>query len=212
MLTTSSLFNLERRREKSPPLQITAPQPLWSIRRANRRAGRHALVCSVQCAGGQADRQAGSLSTQTHVNDQHSIRRRYLHHCRQTKGAQWAKCPSARVTTTPHTCCPSVCTQPQPRLLFVFVVQLKRSCLTGSPKEKSTLMAVFLSMGNGVWELAGRINPFTAMLARQSLGKRPMKVPNLKSLRHPPPPLHLPTHEHIKRLLSKYTVLKVDLL
>ena len=39
------------------------------------------------------------------------------------------------------------------------------------------------------------------MLVAQSLGKRPIIVPNLS-----------PSHEHVKRFLSKCTVLKVDLL
>ena len=51
----------------------------------------------------------------------------------------------------------------------------------------------------------GHLNPFTAMLA--SLGKRPIKVPNLKSLRLCPSLL-----EHMKEVLSKRTELKFDLL
>ena len=39
-----------------------------------------------------------------------------------------------------------------------------------------------------------------------SLGSRPIKVPNLKSFSLPP------SHEQVKGLLSKSTVLKVDLL
>ena len=39
----------------------------------------------------------------------------------------------------------------------------------------------------------------------------PITVPNLKSLRLPPPP-HPPLHEHMKGFLPKCTVLKVDLL
>ena len=45
------------------------------------------------------------------------------------------------------------------------------------------------------------------MLAAPSLGKRPVKVPNLKSLR-----LFVPLHEQDKGFLSKCTVLKVGLL
>ena len=52
------------------------------------------------------------------------------------------------------------------------------------------------------------VKPFTAMLAALSLGKRPMKVPNLKSFRLFFPPLR----EHLKGLLLKRTVLKPNLL
>ena len=48
------------------------------------------------------------------------------------------------------------------------------------------------------------INPFTAT---PSHGKRPVKVPNLKSLR-----LFPISHEHLKGFLPKCTVLKLDLL
>ena len=51
------------------------------------------------------------------------------------------------------------------------------------------------------------INPFTAMLAIVSLGKRPVKVPNLKIMKAFSPP-----HEHVKGFLSKCTVLKVNVL
>ena len=45
------------------------------------------------------------------------------------------------------------------------------------------------------------LNPFTAMFAEPSLGKRPIKVPNLKLLKLPPPPSP-PAQEHVKRFLS----------
>ena len=51
------------------------------------------------------------------------------------------------------------------------------------------------------------INPFTAMLSRLSLEKRPIKVPNFKPLKLSPS-----THEQVKEILSKCTVLKLDLL
>jgi len=50
-------------------------------------------------------------------------------------------------------------------------------------------------------------NPLTALLAAPSFVKRTTEVPNLKSLRLPPS-----SHEHVKGLLPKSTVLKVDLL
>ena len=52
------------------------------------------------------------------------------------------------------------------------------------------------------------INPFTAMLAAPSLRKRSLKVPNLKPLRLFLPP----SHDYVKIFLSKWTVLKADLL
>ena len=52
------------------------------------------------------------------------------------------------------------------------------------------------------------INPFTAMFAAMSLGKRPTEVPNLKPVKQFLPP----SREHVKGFLSKCTVLKVDLL
>ena len=51
------------------------------------------------------------------------------------------------------------------------------------------------------------VNPFTAMLAVSSHGKGPINVLNLKSFRPFPP-----AHEHVKRLVSKCTALKVGLL
>ena len=54
------------------------------------------------------------------------------------------------------------------------------------------------------------------MLATPSLGKRPTKVTTLKSFRLPPPPPPPPpppsSHEHVKRFLSKCSILKADLL
>ena len=50
-------------------------------------------------------------------------------------------------------------------------------------------------------------NPFTAELAAPSFGKPPTKLPNWKSLR-----LFPPSHELVKRFLSKCTALKADLL
>ena len=51
-------------------------------------------------------------------------------------------------------------------------------------------------------------NPFTTMLATLSLGKRPVKVPRLKSFMQFSP--H--SQEHMKGFRSKCTVLTVDLL
>jgi len=51
------------------------------------------------------------------------------------------------------------------------------------------------------------INPFTAMLAALSLLKRPVKAPDLKSLL-----TFSPWHEHMEGFLSKYTVLKAEVL
>ena len=48
-------------------------------------------------------------------------------------------------------------------------------------------------------------NPFTAMLGRPVTRKTINKVPNLKLIK-----LFLLSHEHVKGLLSKCTVLKVD--
>ena len=45
------------------------------------------------------------------------------------------------------------------------------------------------------------------MLAIPLLRKRPIKAPNLKSVRP-----FFPSHEHVKGFLSKYTILKVDLI
>ena len=56
----------------------------------------------------------------------------------------------------------------------------------------------------GAWD--STVNPFTAMLAAPSLGKRRKKVPNLKSLS-----LSFPLYEHVGGFISKCTVLKVDL-
>ena len=56
--------------------------------------------------------------------------------------------------------------------------------------------------------LCGDLNPFTAMLAAPSLGKKPRKVSNVKPFRLFLPP----SHEYVKGFLSKCTVLKVDLL
>ena len=50
-------------------------------------------------------------------------------------------------------------------------------------------------------------NPFTAMLAAQSRGKRLIKVSDLKSLR-----LFPPSHEPVKGFLSKCTALIANLL
>ena len=53
-----------------------------------------------------------------------------------------------------------------------------------------------------------KLNPFAAMLtATPSLLKRPIKVPNIKSLNKTNP-----SRERVKRFLSKCAVLKVDLL
>ena len=58
------------------------------------------------------------------------------------------------------------------------------------------------------------INPFTAMLAAPSLGKRPIKVPNLKSFRlfFSPPFSSPPSHELEKRFISKCSLFKAGLL
>ena len=69
------------------------------------------------------------------------------------------------------------------------------------------------------------LNPFTAMHAAPSLGKRPIKVPNLRSLRSSSSSLFFfffffeggvggggLLYVRVKGFLSKCTVLKVDLL
>ena len=68
-------------------------------------------------------------------------------------------------------------------------------------------------MGMARWSvLLVSFNPFTAVLAASSLGKRPVKMPNLKLLRQPPPPPPPHSHEQVKRLILKFTVLKVDVI
>ena len=52
------------------------------------------------------------------------------------------------------------------------------------------------------------LNPLTAVLAAPSLEKRPIEVPDFKSLRL----FLLFSHEHVKGFLPKCTVLKVELL
>ena len=55
--------------------------------------------------------------------------------------------------------------------------------------------------------LCGDVNPFTAMLAALSLGKRPIKA-KFETIQA----FLSPSHEHVKGFLSKCTVFKVDLL
>ena len=61
--------------------------------------------------------------------------------------------------------------------------------------------------GSECLALPASVNPLTAMLATPWLQKRPIKVPNLKSLRP-----FSPSRDHVKGLLSKFIVLTEDLL
>ena len=87
-------------------------------------------------------------------------------------------------------------------------VDVKQHCIKG-PNRSQELCESRGGRAGGLPVL----NPFTAMLTSVSLGKRPVKVPNIKIIKPPPPPPFFPPsppHEHVKGLLLKCTVLKVD--
>ena len=76
------------------------------------------------------------------------------------------------------------------------VVSLQGKARTEEERERWTEAAHF-----------GLVNPFTAVLAASSLEKRPVQVPNLKSLKALPP-----LRMNMKGRLPNCTALKVGLL
>ena len=79
-----------------------------------------------------------------------------------------------------------------------------------SSATHSCMCAVFLCVQTMVrLPVSDIFNPFTAMFAALSLGKRSIKMPNLKPSIFFSFPV---SHEHVKGFLSKCTALKVDLL
>ena len=62
---------------------------------------------------------------------------------------------------------------------------------------------VLISLACALWRdcVYFAINPFTAMLAPPSFGKRPIKMPNLKALK-----IFFALHEHVKGLYKKHSI------